>query len=224
MAKISLPHMREPKIVADGAFETAARERLGAGALVCGVDEAGRGPWAGPVYAGAAILDPAAVPEGLADSKALSARRREALAAALLEGATCGVGAASVAEIDELGLGPAADLAMVRAIAALGVEPAWVIVDGRRLPRGLRQPGEWLVKGDARSFSVAAASILAKVARDAEMDRLALEHPGYGWESNRGYGTAAHADALKRLGVTPHHRRSFKPIHNILLEESRATR
>ena len=224
MAKISLPHMREPKIVADGVFEAAARERLGPAALVCGVDEAGRGPWAGPVYAGAAILDPASAPEGLADSKALSAKRREALARALQGCATCGVGIATVEEIDRLGLGPAADLAMVRAIAALGVEPAWVIVDGRRLPRGLRQPGEWLVKGDARCLSVAAASILAKVARDAEMDRLARDHPGYGWESNRGYGTAAHADALNRLGVTPHHRRSFGPIHKMLLEESRATR
>ncbi len=222
MARISLPELREPKIVADGAFETAARARLGAGALVCGVDEAGRGPWAGPVHAGAAILDPARVPQGLADSKALSARRREALAEALRDCAICGVGVASVEEIDGLGLGPAADLAMIRAIEALGVAPAWVIVDGRRLPRGLKHPGEWLVKGDARSLSVAAASILAKVARDAEMDRLASENPGYGWERNRGYGTAAHAEALKRLGVTPHHRRSFKPIHNILVEESRA--
>lgn len=190
---------------------------------MAGVDEAGRGPWAGPVYAGAAILDPAAIPAGLADSKALTAKRREALYEALLASARCGVGIASVAEIDGLGLGPAADLAMIRAIAALGVAPDWVIVDGRRLPRGLAQPGEWLVKGDARSLSVAAASILAKVARDAEMDRLALENPGYGWERNRGYGTAEHLGALKRLGVTPHHRRSFKPIHNILLEESRAT-
>ena len=137
--------------------------------------------------------------------------------------AVCGVGVASVAEIDALGLGPAADLAMTRAIAALGVAPDWAIVDGRRLPRGLVPPGEWLVKGDARCLSVAAASILAKVARDAEMDRLALDHPGYGWETNRGYGTAGHLGALKRLGVTPHHRRSFRPIHNILLEESRTT-
>ena len=209
--------MASPRIPPDSAFEDAARARLGPDALICGVDEVGRGPWAGPVCAGAVILDPAAIPPGLGDSKALSAAKREALSAQLLACAQCGLGWASVEEIDGLGLGPAADLAMTRAIAALPAAPHWAIIDGRRLPRGLLQPGEAVIKGDARSLSVAAASILAKVARDAEMDRLALEHPEFAWDKNRGYGTAAHQGALKQWGVTPHHRRSFKPIHKMLV-------
>ncbi|SDX75055.1 RNase HII [Albimonas donghaensis] len=207
----------------DHAHETEALARLPAGALVCGVDEAGRGPWAGPVHAGAVVLNPDAIPQGLNDSKKLTARRREALAAELKACADWAVGVASVEEIDRLGLGRAADLAMIRAVEGLPRPPAFALIDGRRVPPGLPCPSGWLIKGDARSVSIAAASILAKTERDAEMDRLAVLHPEYGWEANRGYGAPAHIAALKLWGVTPHHRRSFRPIHNILVEESRPT-
>lgn len=209
--------------VPDHAHEDAALARLPAGALVCGVDEAGRGPWAGPVHAGAVVLRPDAIPEGLNDSKKLTARRREALAAEIKAVADWAVGVASAEEIDRLGLGRAADLAMIRAVEGLPRPPAFALIDGRRVPPGLPCPADWLIKGDARAVSIAAASILAKTERDAEMDRLALLHPEYGWERNRGYGAPAHMEALKRWGVTPYHRRSFRPIHNILVEESSAT-
>ena len=199
-------------------MEIALRARLGARARLCGVDEAGRGPWAGPVFAAAVVFEPGAAPEGLADSKTLTAARRQALAEAIRACARSAVGVASVEEIDRLGLGRAADLAMGRAVAGLSRAPAFALVDGTRLPRGLPCAGEAVVKGDARSVSIAAASILAKTARDALMDELAEAHPGYGWERNRGYGTAAHRAALKSLGLTPHHRRSFRPVHNIWLE------
>lgn len=189
-------------------------------APVCGVDEVGRGPWAGPVLAAAVILDPARLPEGLNDSKKLSAARREALAATIREAAMVGMGQASVEEIDRLNILQATYLAMRRAVAALPAAPAFALIDGNRVPPGLDCPCETVVKGDARSLSIAAASIVAKVERDAIMARLAAEHPGYGWERNAGYGVKAHAEALKTLGVTPHHRRSFRPIHNILCEDS----
>ena len=186
---------------------------------VCGVDEVGRGPWAGPLVAGAAILtDPGAVP-GLADSKALSATRREVLAAALAERALTGLGIVTVPEIDALGLTAANDLAMARAVEALAVRPAFALVDGRRVPFGLPCPARALIGGDASSLSIAAASIVAKVARDAMMDTLAARWPGYGWETNRGYGTAAHRAGLAALGVCPEHRRSFKPIREMLSQE-----
>lgn len=207
----------------DGRREAAHRLRLGAEARICGVDEAGRGPWAGPVYAGACILDPEATPEGLNDSKALSAKRRRELDQALRAGAEIGVGWASVEEIDRMGLGRAADLAMARAVAALPRPPCFALVDGKRVPSNLGVPAEPLISGDALCLSISAASILAKVARDLVMDALAADHPDYGWETNRGYGTAAHQAALKRWGVTLHHRRSFQPIHNILLERLSAT-
>lgn len=220
----------------DDSFETALRVRLGdPNASIAGVDEAGRGPWAGPVCAGACVLSKEAAAEaalgralaGLDDSKKLSPARRADLAEALRalaaeEQAEIGVGLADVAEIDALGLGPAADLAMVRALAALPSRPDAALVDGRRLPRGLPCAGEPLVKGDGRSVSIAAASILAKTARDGVMDALAQQHPEYGWETNRGYGTPAHAAALQRWGVTQHHRSSFAPIHKILVQENSA--
>ena len=182
---------------------------------VCGVDEAGRGPWAGPVVAGAAILDMATAPAGLNDSKALSAAKRDVLFNAL-QGQIIGVGIASVEEIDQLNILNATYLAMRRAVAALSAAPAYALIDGNRIPPDLPCPAEAVVKGDARSLSIAAASIVAKVTRDRIMSELALEFPGYGWERNAGYGVRAHAEALKRLGVTPHHRRSFKPIYKML--------
>lgn len=187
---------------------------------ICGVDEAGRGPWAGPVVAAAAILDPGDFPAGLNDSKQLSAKRREALFEALAEGpAEIGVGVASVEEIDRANILQATYLAMRRAIEALPSAPALALIDGNRAPKDLACDCQAVIKGDGRSLSIAAASIIAKVTRDRIMTKLAETHPGYGWERNAGYGVKAHQEALKRLGVTPHHRRSFKPIHKILVEE-----
>jgi len=190
------------------------------GGPVAGVDEAGRGPWAGPVVAAAVILEPGAAPDGLADSKALSARRRDGLFDAICATAAFAIADAEVAEIDRLNILRATDLAMARALAALPVAPAAALIDGRRVPPGLGCPGEALVRGDALALSVAAASILAKVTRDRLMRGLAETHPGYGWERNMGYGTAEHKAALLRLGVSPEHRRSFRPVHNILYQES----
>ncbi len=198
----------------DLSLEIAARARYGA--PVAGVDEAGRGPWAGPVMAAAVILDPAVAPPGLDDSKKLSAPRRAALCAAILAGAEVGIGRADCAEIEALNILGATFLAMRRAVAALPRSPAAVLVDGNRLPDGLPCPAEAAVKGDARSLSIAAASIVAKVTRDRVMAALDAEFPGYGWASNAGYGTAAHRSALARLGATPHHRRGFAPVRKIL--------
>lgn len=189
-------------------------------APVAGIDEAGRGPWAGPVVAAAVVLDRAAVPEGLDDSKKLTAARREAAFAAIMALAEVGVGIGSVGEIDAMGIGRANELAMCRALAALPGRPAFVLVDGRSVPKALDLPARAVVRGDGLSLSIAAASIVAKVTRDRIMAGLAAAHPGYGWETNQGYGTAAHIEALSRLGVTPHHRRSFRPIRNMLCEEN----
>ncbi len=186
------------------------------GATICGVDEAGRGPWAGPVVAAAVVLDPAAVPPGLNDSKKLTPRRRAALFDALRAAASVGIGIAGVDEIDALNILRANDLAMRRAIEALDPAPDAALIDGNRVPPGLPCRAQAVVGGDGRSLSIAAASIVAKVTRDRLMAELAKSHPGYGWERNQGYGTAEHRAALIRLGVTPHHRRSFRPIHNIL--------
>lgn len=207
-----------PLTLADDGLETALRLRLGARAPVCGVDEAGLGPLAGPVFAAAVIFEAGAAPDGLADSKMLTPERRTELAAAIRDRSVWAVAFASVEEIDRLGLGRAADLAMVRAVAGLASAPAFALIDGNRMPRGLGCEAEAVVQGDVRSVSVAAASILAKTTRDLLMEDLAADTPGYGWERNRGYGTPEHVEALKRLGVTQHHRRSFRPVHNILLE------
>ena len=189
---------------------------------VCGVDEAGRGPWAGPVVAAAVVLDRARVPAGLDDSKKLSARRREALYDAIHAAARVGVGIASVAEIDALNILRANALARRRAVEALDPAPGVAVIDGNRVPPDFPCRAQALVGGDGLSLSVAAASIVAKVTRDRIMAELARAHPGYGWESNQGYGTAAHREALERLGVTPHHRRSFQPVRNILCPEHEA--
>jgi ribonuclease HII len=185
------------------------------GGVVAGIDEAGRGPWAGPVVAAAAILDRVAMPRilsaGLDDSKKLSPAVREKLFAALQRHAVFGVGIASVAEIEDLNILAATMLAMRRAVLALPEVPGLALVDGNRAP-DLPCAVQTVVKGDGKSFSIAAASIVAKVTRDRIMAGLAAAHPGYGWETNQGYGTAAHRAGLDRHGVTPHHRRGFKPI------------
>lgn len=187
--------------------------------LVAGVDEVGRGPLAGPVTAAAVILDPARIPAGLNDSKKLSAKRREALAEEILDVAQVSVAHASVEEIDEHNILRASHIAMERAVAALDPAPDYLLIDGNMIPRGLTQRSEAVVKGDGRSVSIAAASIVAKIARDHIMMDLAQQFPGYGWETNAGYPSKSHKEALQNLGVTPHHRRSFKPVHNILYQE-----
>ncbi|WP_328587840.1 MULTISPECIES: ribonuclease HII [Meridianimarinicoccus] len=185
-------------------------------ARVAGVDEVGRGPLAGPVTAAAVVLNPNRIPPGLNDSKKLTAARRVALAAILRETCDHCVVHVSPAEIDQLNILHASMAAMTRAVAGLHAPPDHVLVDGNRVPPALVGRAEAVVKGDARSLSISAASILAKVARDAVMADLARAYPGYGWERNVGYPTAEHRAALKTYGVTPHHRHSFAPVHNIL--------
>jgi ribonuclease HII len=203
------------KISADFTLELAALSD--GAAFVVGIDEVGRGPLCGPVTAAAVRLDPARIPAGLADSKALTAARREALFAELHEVAQIAVAHASVEEIDSLNILRASHLAMERAVAALGAD--FALIDGNMIPRNLPCRGLAIIKGDAKSLSIAAASICAKVTRDRLMVDLAQQYPGYGWEMNAGYPTKAHMTALLNLGVTPVHRRSFKPIHNILYQE-----
>ena len=185
-------------------------------ARIAGVDEVGRGPWAGPVTAAAVILDPRHIPVRLNDSKKLSAKRREALLAEIEATAEIGIGTASVAEIDEINILQASHLAMRRAIAALAEVPDFALIDGNRMPEELPCPAQTMIGGDGLAASIAAASIIAKVHRDAHMIALSERHPEYGWETNKGYGTQKHRLGLFCHGVTPHHRRSFKPIHNIL--------
>ena len=201
----------------DFSFEQAAYDK---GFIrVVGVDEVGRGPIAGPVTAAAVILDPANIPDGLNDSKKLSAKKRQALLQLVLETAEVSVAHASVEEVDALNIYHASHLAMVRAVQGLAVPPDYALIDGNKIPKDLTIPAEAIVKGDARSVSIAAASIAAKISRDAIMESLAQQYPGYGWEQNAGYPSPAHKRALLELGVTPHHRRSFRPVHNILYQE-----
>ena len=201
----------------DYSFELSAAK---AGCLyISGVDEVGRGPLAGPVVAAAVRLNPDAIPEGLNDSKKLNAASRDRLAEEIRETCDWCVAEASVEEIDQINILHASMLAMERAVAGLPKNSDRVLVDGNRVPPGLSEIGEPIVKGDARSLSIAAASIVAKVWRDQLMVDLAQQHPGYGWDRNAGYPTKEHQLALQKIGVTPHHRRSFKPVHNILYQE-----
>lgn len=184
---------------------------------VAGVDEAGCAPLAGPVVAAAVILDRSRFPRGIDDSKALPASAREALCARLYKVAAVGVGIASVEEIDTLNILWARLLAMSRAVDALGLDPAMVLVDGNRCPRWER-PSLAIVGGDGKCRSIAAASIVAKVTRDRMMANFARDYPGYGWERNMGYPTPEHQRALRALGPTPLHRRSFAPVRQLTLE------
>ena len=184
--------------------------------LVCGVDEAGRGPWAGPVSAGAVILNPKRIPKGLDDSKKLTAKARDALEIEIKAKALhWGVGFATVQEIAELNILHATGLAMCRAIAAMGVDPAYALVDGNYAFR-LPCPVKTVIGGDGKSKSIAAASILAKVARDRLMTELDGTFPGYGFSSHKGYGAPVHIAALKTLGPCPEHRMSWAPIRALL--------
>ena len=188
-------------------------------ALTAGVDEAGRGPLAGPVVAAAVILDPENPIEGLADSKKLTAKKREALEPLIKERALAWcVAEASVEEIDEINILQATMLAMQRAVAGLKVQPEFVQVDGNRIPK-LPMMAEAIVKGDAKVAAISAASIVAKTHRDAYMMEQAHRYPGYGFEKHMGYGTAEHIKAIETLGVLPIHRKTFKPISLYCQEE-----
>ncbi len=193
--------------------------------LICGIDEAGRGPWAGPVVAGAAVfLTREVSPELLAqlnDSKKLSAKKREYLYELLRQEEQaghilCGIGEASAAEIDELNILQATFMAMRRAVENLPQKPDIALIDGNRLPKDFPCANECFIGGDGRSYSIAAASILAKVYRDRLMSEMAKQYPYYGFEKNAGYGTKAHIEGLRLHGVTPQHRRSYRPIKEFL--------
>lgn len=194
---------RETQAIASGLWPLA------------GVDEVGRGPLAGPVVAAAVILDPQAVPDGLDDSKNLSAARREELFALIAESALAiGVASATATEIDTINIRQATLLAMRRAVAALAVPPAFVLVDGND-PPALACPAESVIGGDAQIASIAAASIIAKVTRDAMMARLCARYPAYGFSAHAGYGTPWHRAALQAHGPCPEHRYSFAPVKGV---------
>ncbi|TPW03007.1 MAG: ribonuclease HII [bacterium] len=216
---VKIPAKSPAKAKLSRAFPTLTLEILlieSAGGPVCGVDEAGRGPWAGPVSAGAVILNPDDLPAGIDDSKALTHARREALEIEIKARALAwGVGFASVEEIDRLNILHATGLAMRRAIEALAIKPVAALVDGNykfKLPC----PIQTVVKGDSLSLSIAAASILAKTARDRLMVELDAQYPGYGFSGHKGYNAPIHSAALKALGPCPAHRRSWAPIRALL--------
>jgi len=193
--------------------------------LVAGVDEAGRGPWVGPVVAGAVIflnrnVNPYLL-NHLNDSKKLSAKRREELFDLIKEesnkGNLCfGIGEASAEEIDQINILQASFLAMKRAIENMRLKPDVALIDGNRTPQNFICPAKCLIKGDARSFSISAASIIAKVHRDKLMQQMALIYPGYGFEKNAGYGTKEHIEGLIKYGITPEHRKTYKPIRELI--------
>jgi ribonuclease HII len=211
-----MPHYRHEKRLLAALGGTEPR-------FVCGVDEAGRGPLAGPVVAAAVILQHGRIPKGLNDSKQLQEEDREKLFPRILEMAVAvGVGEASVGEIDLVNIRQATHLAMARAVRALSPPAHFALVDGNDAP-ALPCPCETLIGGDGISVSIAAASIVAKVTRDRMMAALHDEHPGYNWASNKGYGTPDHLAGLRACGVTIHHRRSFSPVHNILYGDESGT-
>jgi ribonuclease HII len=197
------------------------------GGLVCGIDEVGRGPLAGPVVAAAVILDRARMPRslrrGIDDSKKLTPEEREEYATVLRSCAVIALGAVAVGEIDRINILRASLLAMQRAVAALPERPTAALVDGNQAP-SLPCPVHTVIGGDGLSLSIAAASIIAKVARDRLMRRLALRYDGYGWSTNVGYATPEHQAAIVRLGLTPHHRLSFQPALDLFGFESRESR
>jgi ribonuclease HII len=186
---------------------------------IVGVDEVGRGPIAGPVFAAAVVLDPNHIPMGLNDSKKLSAKKRNLILSEIMKHADVSVGSASEREIEETNILQASHLAMVRAIDGLKSVPGYILIDGNLVPSSLDIPATALIRGDASSVSIAAASIVAKVKRDLVMCDLGQHFPGYGWEKNAGYPTQQHLSALQDLGITPHHRRTFRPVRNILYQE-----
>lgn len=195
----------------NATFELEAAELRLNGGPVAGIDEAGRGPWAGPVVAAAVILDPERIPAGIANSKVLEADDRAAILTRLQATAQIGVGIADIDRIDRDNILSATMWAMQQAVAALTTKPRLALIDGNRAPR-LACTTRTIVKGDARCLSIAAASIVAKVTRDRIMIELAKTHPGYGFERHKGYGTPEHKSALAQRGPCAIHRRSFKPV------------
>jgi ribonuclease HII len=192
-------------------FELEAIELELRGGPVAGVDEAGRGPLAGPVVAAAVVLDPGNIPDGIADSKALDVEERRRIYERILAVARVGIGVADVVRIDADNILNASLWAMAQAVARLDCAPKLVLIDGNKAP-SIDFPTRTIVQGDARCLSIAAASIVAKVARDAMMTELARSFPHYGFDRHKGYGTPEHQAAIARYGVTPHHRRSFRPV------------
>lgn len=189
--------------------------------LICGVDEAGRGPWAGPVTAAAVILHPNRPISGLTDSKKISEKKRFELEPEIKDKVAywC-VAHAEPDEIDQLNIREATFLAMQRAVAGLGIVPAHILVDGNALPAHLPAPAEAIIKGDLKEPAISAASILAKTERDRLMEGYCETYPGYGFSGHKGYGTAAHADALRTHGPCPIHRNSFAPVRRAMLSET----
>ena len=183
--------------------------------IICGIDEAGRGPWAGPVVAGAVILDPKNIPRGLNDSKKLNEAKREILFDPIMQSSHVGIGIVSATEIDEINILQATFLAMQRAFAQLEITPDLALIDGNKSPK-LNCKTQTIIGGDAKSLSIAAASIIAKVTRDRIMHEHDHIYPHYGFARHKGYGTAAHAAALAIHGPCAEHRKSFKPIALIL--------
>ena len=196
-------------------FELESVELELGGGAIAGIDEAGRGPWAGPVVAAAVILDPQNLPAGIDDSKALDADARETVYRRIVATAKFAVGIADVERIDRDNILAATMWAMSEAAKGLVPAPRLCLIDGNRAPR-LDCETRTIVKGDARCLSIAAASIIAKVTRDRLMTALGAVEPGYGFERHKGYGTPEHKEALARLGVSIHHRRSFKPVQLVL--------
>ena len=193
-------------------FELEAVELEIHGGPVAGVDEAGRGPLAGPVVAAAVVLDPHNIPDGIADSKTLEAEVRRRLYREIIDTSRVGIGIGSVERIDTENILNAALWAMADAVAQLSCKPRLVLVDGNKVPPNLECASRAIVRGDAKCLSIAAGSIVAKVVRDTIMIELARDYPEYGFERHKGYGTAEHHAAIERHGVTPHHRRSFKSV------------
>lgn len=194
-------------------FETTALSQ--GHTVICGIDEAGRGPWAGPVVASAVILDPKNIPQGLNDSKKLNEAKREALFDPIMHLSKVGIGIVSAAEIDEINILQATFLAMQRAFDQLEIKPDLALIDGNKSPKLICKT-QTIIGGDALSLSIAAASIIAKVTRDRIMQKFCKIYPAYGFSRHKGYGTAAHATALAIHGPCAEHRKSFKPIALIL--------
>ena len=187
---------------------------------IAGVDEVGRGCIAGPVTAAAVILNPQKIPSGLNDSKKLNLKNREKIFQSIQDTCTFCVAHSSVEEIDQINILQAALLSMKRAILGLRIKPDFVLIDGNKNPEGLESNFETIIKGDSKSLSIAAASIVAKITRDRIMSRLDKEFPGYNWSQNAGYPTKMHKSAILDIGITPYHRRSFKPVYNILYKQN----
>ena len=188
--------------------------------VIAGVDEVGRGCIAGPVTAAAVILNPQKIPSGLNDSKKLNLKNREKIFQSIQDTCTFCVAHSSVEEIDQINILQAALLSMKRAILGLRIKPDFVLIDGNKNPEGLESNFETIIKGDSKSLSIAAASIVAKITRDRIMSRLDKEFPGYNWSQNAGYPTKMHKSAILDIGITPYHRRSFKPVYNILYKQN----